>query len=620
MPPVLTMPATQRDHCFCSFNAPHAMTAHSNIPGVTCMQPKIMEERYGRFKESALSLFSSLHELATEVGETHAKEAARDLVTSINEPFLFVVVGEVKAGKSSFINALLQDDVCEVAPDPCTDVIQKIVFSDEPYERSVSQALREIGRPAPILKDIAIVDTPGTNTLLIHHQEVTEGFIPRADLVIFVFPSINPYTKSAWEFFDFVHRDWHKKIVFVLQQADRATERELEINTRRVKELASERGVSEPRIFAVSAQESRQNPEAGGMEAIWRTIRDTVTGGRHYLLKMRSLLGTANHAHELLGAELARQQEALEQDRKEQALVLEYLALGRKGSLADLEHIVDRSLAAYDREAAAAVSEFEEGLGLFSLLSNSFKAVTGRKNNLKRWLEDINRRFEDRFGKEMEIITNRAAGELASGMGKVVDGLLGQLERSANRVPSGVKSRDVAAERLAVVRQVTDNVFKLREKPAAAGALSPEELRKLGDRTVVGGFITAVGAIIAASAHAVVFDVTGGLVTTAGAIIALNAIAFKRRSAIRAFRESFEQGRDRLEEELRDRLAGEVETVYLDLKDAFEPLFSHVAQQERRVGEMSGRHAAIGQDLRAELDKLDTLEADTAKTEALAQS
>ncbi|TVM15979.1 GTP-binding protein HSR1 [Oceanidesulfovibrio indonesiensis] len=578
------------------------------------MQPKIMEERYGRFKESALTLFSTLHELAVEVGETHAKEAARDLVTSINEPFLFVVVGEVKAGKSSFINALLQDDVCEVAPDPCTDAIQKIVYSDEPYTREISQALREMGRPAPILRDIAIVDTPGTNTLIAHHQEVTEGFIPRADLVIFVFPAINPYTKTAWEFFDFVHRDWHKKIVFVLQQADRATDRELEINTRRVRELAGERGISEPRIFAVSAQESRVNPEAGGMEAIWRAIRETVTGGRHYLLKMHSLLETALHAHELLGTELSRQREALEQDRKEQALVLEYLALGEKGSLADLEAIVDRSLAAYDREAAAAVSEFEEGLGLFSLLSNSFKAVTGRKNNLKRWLEDINRRFEERFAKEMEIITNRAAGELASGMGKVVDGLLGQLERSASRVPPGVKSRDVAADRLAVVRQVTDNVFRLREKPAATGALSPDELRKLGDRTVVGGFITAVGAIIAASAHAVVFDVTGGLVTTAGAIIALNAIAFKRRGAIRAFRESFEQGRDRLEEELRERLAGEVETVYQDLKEAFEPLFSHVATQEKRVGELGGRHEAIGTDLRAELGRLDELETNDART------
>ncbi|MFW5733723.1 MAG: dynamin family protein [Oceanidesulfovibrio sp.] len=502
------------------------------------MQPKIMEERYGRFKESALTLFSILHELATEVGET-----------------------------------------------------------------------------APILRDIAIVDTPGTNTLLTHHQEVTEGFIPRADLVIFVFPAINPYTKTAWEFFEFVHRDWHKKIVFVLQQADRATERELEINTRRVHELALERGVSEPRIFAVSAQESRVNPEAGGMEAIWRTIRETVTGGRHYMLKMRSLLETARHAHELLGAELSRQREALDQDRKEQSLVLEYLALGEKGSLADLESIVDRSLAAYDREAAAAVSEFEEGLGLPSLLANSFKAITGRKNNLKRWLEDINRRFEERFAKEMEIVTNRAAGELATGMGKVVDGLLNQLERSASRVPPGVKSRDVAADRLAVVRQVTDNVFKLREKPAASGALSPDELRKLGDRTVVGGFITAVGAIIAASAHAVVFDVTGGLVTTAGAIIALNAIAFKRRGAIRAFRESFEQGRERLEEELRERLSREVETVYQDLEQAFEPLFSHVATQETRVGELSERHAAIGADIRSELDTLADMEADTAQTD-----
>ncbi|TVM29026.1 hypothetical protein DQK91_22135, partial [Oceanidesulfovibrio marinus] len=146
--------------------------------------------------------------------------------------------------------------------------------------------------------------------------------------------------------------------------------------------------------------------------------------------------------------------------------------------------------------------------------------------------------------------------------------------------------------------------------------LSPDEMRKLGDRTVVGGFITAVGAIVAGAAHAVVFDVTGGLVTTAGAIIALNAIAFKRRGAIRAFREAFEKGRGRLEEELRERLTAEVEKVYQDLESDFEPLFAQVAAKEERIAELNDRHEDIGKNRSDELARLNDLEKTTGAERA----
>ena len=46
---------------------------------------------------------------------------------------MFVIVGEVKAGKSSFINALLESEkeICKVAASPMTDTIQQIVYGEE---------------------------------------------------------------------------------------------------------------------------------------------------------------------------------------------------------------------------------------------------------------------------------------------------------------------------------------------------------------------------------------------------------------------------------------------------------------------------------------------------------
>ncbi|MEZ4986392.1 MAG: dynamin family protein [Saprospiraceae bacterium] len=68
-----------------------------------------------------------------------------------------------------------------------------------------------------ILRDIAIVDTPGT-TIVEHHQEITERFVPASDLIVFVFEAKNPYRQSARTFFDFIQDEWRKKVIFVLQQ------------------------------------------------------------------------------------------------------------------------------------------------------------------------------------------------------------------------------------------------------------------------------------------------------------------------------------------------------------------------------------------------------------------
>ena len=39
--------------------------------------------------------------------------------------------------------------------------------------------------PAELLKDINIVDTPGTNVIVDRQQRLTEEYVPRADIVLF---------------------------------------------------------------------------------------------------------------------------------------------------------------------------------------------------------------------------------------------------------------------------------------------------------------------------------------------------------------------------------------------------------------------------------------------------
>jgi small GTP-binding protein len=67
---------------------------------------------------------------------------------------------------------------------------------------------------------INIVDTPGTNAIIRRHQEITEEFVPRADLILFVTSADRPFSESERLFLQRI-REWGKKIVFVVNKADR---------------------------------------------------------------------------------------------------------------------------------------------------------------------------------------------------------------------------------------------------------------------------------------------------------------------------------------------------------------------------------------------------------------
>ena len=236
-----------------------------------------------------------------------------DLRNRLHEPFMFVIVGEVKAGKSSFINALLAtgEEITKVAPQPMTDTIQQILYGEERAEVMVNNYLKKIMLPVDILREIAIVDTPGTNTIVEHHQEITERFVPASDLIVFVFEAKNPYRQSAWEFFDFIQGDWRKKVIFVLQQKDLMPAEDLAINIQGVKDNALKKGMTAPHVFAVSAKQEQegQTTESGFVE-LRAYIQNHITGGQAPALKLINSVATASNINDRIatGLDLRQQQ------------------------------------------------------------------------------------------------------------------------------------------------------------------------------------------------------------------------------------------------------------------------------------------------------------------------
>lgn len=71
--------------------------------------------------------------------------------------------------------------------------------------------------PAALLREMNIVDTPGTNVILERQQRLTEEYVPRADLVLFVLSADRPLSESELAFLKYI-RQWRKKVVFVVNK------------------------------------------------------------------------------------------------------------------------------------------------------------------------------------------------------------------------------------------------------------------------------------------------------------------------------------------------------------------------------------------------------------------
>ncbi|HSJ75882.1 MAG TPA: dynamin family protein, partial [Gemmatimonadales bacterium] len=190
-------------------------------------------------------------------------QEAREQLTGL---FLLVVAGEFNSGKSSFINALLGERVLPEGVTPTTDRVNVLRHGPEITDQLREAYLLERTHPAEVLREISIVDTPGTNAIIRRHEELTRDFVPRSDLVLFVTSADRPFTESERTFLEQI-REWGKKIVFIVNKIDilpRTEEREEVI--RFVGENAGALLGETPEIFAVSARQALE-ARAGKVES-----------------------------------------------------------------------------------------------------------------------------------------------------------------------------------------------------------------------------------------------------------------------------------------------------------------------------------------------------------------
>jgi ribosome biogenesis GTPase A len=96
----------------------------------------------------------------------------------LDAPFLLVIVGEFNAGKSAFINALLGQVLLPEGVTPTTTQIQLLRYGETLTRGIDPDGLQVVTAPVELLRDVHIVDTPGTNAIIRDHERLTTDFVP----------------------------------------------------------------------------------------------------------------------------------------------------------------------------------------------------------------------------------------------------------------------------------------------------------------------------------------------------------------------------------------------------------------------------------------------------------
>lgn len=552
------------------------------------MATDLLDPRVRDLLERERALLSRLHRLLEQVGRTDDARRVADAAAALSEAFLVVVVGEFNAGKSSVVNALFGEKLMEEGPIPTTAKITLVRHGEERSERLISQYLLERRIPSELLRALTLVDTPGTNSIVAEHQRLTEDFIPRADLVLFVTSYDRPLTESEMTFLSYIRGDWGKQFVCVINKADLArSEDDLKQVIQHVQNGLEDRFGFRPTIFALSAAlayESKTNPSdvvratlgpQSRFEPFERYARETLAGPDRVAYKLGGPLDAAAAQIGALDAPLAEREAKLGAARDKIGALRAHLT-ATEGALHDsYVRPLDEIDALLEDMRLRGVRFLEDAFRVSNL--GLLRDKDRFKEEFQRQVvRDLDREIETRVASGVDAMQTRALGLWQQALTGLRDALpptapgdtgfdrtraFAELEREANRQMRLHDVREEARHLLEAAQQSADLTQYLGVGAAGLGVL--------GAVLIVATTADAVGGL--------------GLFTAAAAGIAgLTVLPVQREKAVGQFNER-------------------VETLKRDLRAALD------AQFREQAGTVAGRVGQMLAPLEAEAQK----EADT---------
>jgi small GTP-binding protein len=506
------------------------------------------------------------------------QQALEKSIEQLDEFFLLVIVGEFNAGKSAFINALLGSRVVEEGVTPTTAQINILQYGEQAERHAREPHVHVISAPVDLLREIHIVDTPGTNAIIREHEKITADFVPRSDLVLFVTSADRPFTETERAFLEQV-RGWGKKIVIVINKVDiLESEREVDAVRSFVADNARSFLGFNPEVFPVSSRLALRakagDPSAWAasrFEALERYVATTLDAPGRVHLKLLNPLG--------VGSSLAERHATFVRDR---------IAL-LKDDFATLDE-VDRQLTAYQsdlmRDFDFRMSDIDRILLELESRGQDYFDQTMRIGRVM----DLLNRSRVQQGFEQEVVAD-APQQIERKVGELVDWLVaadlkqwqavtGHLAERRRQYRGRIVGEDDSGgarfhyDRTRLIEAVgreAQKVVDSYDRRREAQELADGARNAVATAAAVGAGALGLGTIVSVAATTVAADVTGIILASVLAAIGFFILPARRQKAKEEMRTKIAAVRARLSTALREQLRKEIERSVDRIRESIAP-------------------------------------------------
>lgn len=552
---------------------------------------------------------SMLEELRLLLARVDATEADLALLkTSTNQMkdlFLLVVVGEFNAGKTAFLNALLGEKLLMEGVTPTTSHIHILRYGAQFQQESTADELLLLHLPVEWLRDINLVDTPGTNAVVQRHQEITEEFVPRSDMVLFVTSADRPFSESERTFLERI-RQWSKKIVVILNKIDLIDD---PADRAKIIDFVRENGRAllgaDPQIFAVSARQALQAKQRardhGGQPQgeLWqasqfapleRFMLQQLDDRERLRLKLENPLGVATKLIEKYSQIISQRQLILKGDFETLDTIEEQLLAYADDMRRDFAYQRDR----VDNVLYAMIERgdrfFDETLritrvwelvnsekirGEFEreVVADTSRAIERHISELIDWIVDKNyrqwRSVVEYIGRRANQHAERMVGNVNSNFEINRQALLASVGENAQRV---IESYDQESESLKLAMQVQTAIFQTAA--VQVGALG-------------------LGALLVALLNTWWLDLTGVLGASMVAVLGLYVLPYRRDKVKSELRSRIDLLRTQLEQALTQQFETELTESLQRMRDAIAPYTRFVRVEREKLEKLDAELRTI---------------------------
>lgn len=537
-------------------------------------------------------------------------DALADSVRQLDELFLLVVVGEFNAGKSALINALLGERILTEGVTPTTSKIHHITWGEKLTREPEGSVGERITAPVENLRQLTVVDTPGTNALDRAHEALTTDYVPRADLVLFVTSVDRPLSESERVFLETI-RQWGKKVAMVVNKVDilRSDDELTEIVAYVTSNSARLLGVA-PEVFAVSALRATEadtgaDRDASGLPSVEAFLHDTLDSGELLRLKLANPLGVAVH---LTGASLETVQARL-------ALLDEDL-----DTIGNIDRQTDTWMADVRREFDLRLSDIDNSLHGMEQRGMEFFDETVRLSKLPKLFDknELKQRFEaevvgdapERVEDKVDSLIDWLVDSELSHWQNVVNHVNRRAAAHADRMVGEVGGRFETdrARLLETVGRAARDGMASYDRVVEARRMAEDVQKAVTSTAVLEVGAVGLGAAVALAASSTAADITG--LTAAGLMAALGlfVLPHRRRRAKTDLKKKISNLRTELMTALTGHFEKEAERGRHRLDETIAPYTRFVrSESEKLAGERDTLRGLAGRldELRARVEGIE---------------